>query len=452
MSAEKIAGPGFVNGPPKLLRLLLLVILVLPSHMVVPAVGASGSAGQLLAFAVAALWFLTTIFGLHNPIPYGHPGRAAVLLWILVSCASYSAMFAGFSGTSDLAGRTAADRWLLLVVAGAGITFLVTESVRTLDDIKSVTRWILGGAAVCCIIALLQFVFQIDPTQWIASMMVGFQDNGSGIAFQSRDSFVRVSGTMMHPIELSVVCSMLLPLSLWWALFDTKLNRWVRFALPPLLFIGNVITVSRTGMIGLVLVAIVFIPYLPKLAKQWAVVVVPAAVALLFMMVPGLVSTLFSSATAGSNDSSITYRTDDYPLAWRLFFERPLLGMGPGSWMPDDTKNIFDNQYLLTIATMGGIGVIALLVYFLGPFFAALTAANRARTVEMRVLGGAVATAMLIAGISAGTFDAMSFHTFVLVCHFFIGLCGVVWLTVGQQVRVPLDAPDAAPIVDKNRN
>jgi O-antigen ligase len=427
-----------------LLKLLLLVILVLPSYMVIPALGASGSVGQMLAFAAFNLWLLTSIFGLHNPIPYGHPGRAAVLFWALVSCASYSSMVAGFSGASNFAGRAAADRWLLLILAGAGITFLTTESVRTVDDIKAVTRWILGGGVFCCVVALLQFEFHINPTEWIASIMVGFRDNGSGVAFQGRDPFMRVSGTTMHPIELSVVCSMLLPLSVWWAIFDTKVRRWLRFGVPALLFVGNVITVSRTGMIGLGIVAIVLIPYLPRLVRRWAVVVVPTAMAGLFLMVPGMVSTLFSSATAGSNDSSITYRTDDYPLAWRLFFERPLLGMGPGSWMPDNTKNIFDNQYLLTIATMGGIGVVALLVFFLGPFFAGLTVANRARTAETRVLGGAVAAAMLVACVSAGTFDAMSFQTFVLVCHFFIGLCGVSWLMVKQQLDIPLDAQYSA--------
>lgn len=447
MSRPSTSGSGFTVGPPKLLKLLLLVILVLPSYMVIPVMGASGSAGQLLAFTAFALWLLTSIFGLHNPVPYGHPGRAAVLLWAMASCASYSSMFAGFSGASSLAGRAAADRWLLLILAGAGLTFLTTESVRTVSDIKSVTRWILSGGVFCCVVALLQFELRINPTEWIASIMVGFRDNGSGIAFQGRDSFMRVSGTTMHPIELSVVCSMLLPLSLWWAMFDKKVRRWLRFAVPAILFVGNIITVSRTGMIGLGIVALVFVPYLPKLAKRWAVVLVPTGVAGLFLMVPGMVSTLFSSATAGENDSSITYRTDDYPLAWRLFFERPLLGLGPGSWMPDDTKNIFDNQYLLTIATMGGIGVVALLLLFLVPFFAGLTAANRTPTVEIRVLGAAVAAAMLVAGVSAGTFDAMSFQAFVLVCHFFIGLCGVVWLTVKQQVCIPLDARLSAPVV-----
>lgn len=434
------------SGPPAVLKILILSILVLPSYMVIPAFGASGSVGQLLAVAVFLLWLVSSGFGLHDPLPHGHPGRAALLFWIIASCASYAAMFAGFSGGNDDVQRAAADRWLILIVAGAGVTALTTETLKTIDGVKSVVRWAMAGAAFCCVVAIIQFALRVNPMEWIASMMVGFQDNGSGTAFQSREAFLRVAGTTMHPIELSVVCSMLLPVSIWWGLFDERARLWLRFAVPLLLFAGNVITVSRTGLIGLAIAAAVIIPYLPKLARQWAFVAVPAGATALFLFVPGMVTTFFSSATAGSSDSSITYRTDDYPLAWQLFFERPWLGLGPGSWIPTDAKNIFDNQYLLTVATMGGIGLAALLAYFLAPLFAALTAAHHADIEEIRVLGGAVGAAMLIAAVSAGTFDAMSFQTFALICPFFVGLSGVVWILVKEQISsAPLPAAGLSP-------
>lgn len=423
-----------VSRPPAVLGVLLFAALVLPSYMVLPAFGASGSPGQLLAVAVFTLWLVSSGLGLHNPLPYGHPGRAAMLFWLLASCASYAAMFAGFSGANDAAGRAAADRWLILMAAGAGVTLVTAETVRTVECVKYISRWIMAGAAFCCVVALIQFCLRINPMEWVASLMVGFKDNGSGTAFQSREAFMRVAGTTMHPIELGVICSMLLPLSIWWGIYDTTTRRSWRAALPLLLFAGNVITVSRTGIIGLAIAALISIPYLPAVARRWAVVLIPTGVTSMFLFVPGMVSTFFSSATAGSSDASITYRTNDYPLAWELFFKRPWLGLGPGTWIPTEAKDIFDNQYLLTVATMGGIGLAALLAYFLAPFFASLTAAHHAQTPEMRSLGGAVGAAMLVAAISAGTFDAMSFQTFALICPFFVGLSGVVWLLVKQQL------------------
>lgn len=429
-----------------MLKLTMLAVLVLPSYMVIGTIGASGSAAQLLAMGLFLLWGASSLFGLHDPLPFGHPGRAATLIWVLASTASYAAMFAGFSGSTDIAGRAAADRWLLLVMAGAGITFFTTESIRTIGVLKSVVRWVMAGSAFCSLVALIQFVLEINPMIWIGSMMAGFQDNGSGNAFQSRDTFMRVSGTTMHPIELAVVSSMLLPLAIWWGLFDDKARPWMRFGVPVMLFAANVITVSRTGMLGLAVSAVIFIPYLPKLAKQWSVVVMPAGAAILFLTVPGMIGTLFSSATAGSTDSSITFRTDDYPLAWQLFFARPFFGLGPGSWMPENMKNIFDNQYLLTVTTMGGVGLVALLVYLLAPFFAALTAAHHATNQETRTLGGAIAAAMVVAAVSAGTFDAMSFQTFALICPFFIGLGGVLWHSVKEQRARPTGASLPPPV------
>ena len=429
--------------PSTLLKIVLLSTLVFPSYMVLNELGAIGNVAHLLALCLFALWFTSSLFGLHDPTPYGHPGRASMMFWILASCLSYAAMFGGLSGGSDLAARAAADRWMLLILAGAGITLVMTESIRGMDAVRSVIRWVMAGASVCCLIALIQFQFRINPVEWISSLMIGFENNGSGSSFQQRESFLRVAGTTMHPIELSVVCSMLLPLAVWWALFDIQVKRWIRWSPPILLVAGNVITVSRTGMLGLIISTVIMLPYLPKLARQWALIIIPVGVAVVFLGVPGMVSTLFNSATAGAADSSITYRTDDYPLAWMLFFDRPLFGLGPGSWMPVDMKNFFDNQYLLTVATMGGVGLVALLAYFMVPFFAALTAAHHAKSDDVRALCGAVAAAMLTAAVSAGTFDAMSFQTFALLCPFFIGLAGVVWLTVKQQLTSPVE--DSAP-------
>jgi len=434
------ARDGLLARPPSALGVLMLATLVLPSYMVLPAFGASGSVGQLLALGVFALWLVASGFGLHNPLLYGHPGRAAMLFWALASCASYAAMFAGFSGPNDEAGRAAADRWLILVAAGAGVTLVTTETIKSVEGVKYICRWVMTGAAFCCVVAIIQFSLRVNPMEWVSSLMIGFKDNGSGTAFQSREAFMRVAGTTMHPIELGVICSMLLPLATWWGLHDTEARKWMRFALPVLLFAGNVITVSRTGLIGLAIAALILLPYLAVSARRWAVVLIPLGIISMFLFVPGMVSTFFSSATAGSSDASITYRTDDYPLAWQLFFERPWLGLGPGTWIPTDAKDIFDNQYLLTVATMGGIGLVALLAYFLAPFFASLTAAHHAQTAEVRSLGGAVGAAMLVAAVTAGTFDALSFQTFALLCPFFIGLSGVVWLLVKQELA---GSPDA---------
>lgn len=416
-----------------LLRATLLAILVFPAYMVLPPLGASGSVGHMLALGVFGVWAAAVAFGLQNPWGFGHPGRAVLFLWVIASCVSYIAFFSGFSGGSDSVQRAAADRWMLLIVAGAGITFMTTETIRSLESLRRVVRTVMVGASISCVIAFVQFTFKVNPMDWISSLMAGFQDNGSGTPFQDRGSFARVAGATMHPIELGVVVSMLLPLSLWWATYDIGSRTWFRIAVPILLFTANIMTVSRTSMIGLVIAALISIPFMSSMAKKWAVIVVPAGFTALFLVVPGMVTTLFTSATAGSTDASITYRTDDYPLAWRLFFEHPFFGLGPGAWIPVDAKNIFDNQYLQTVVTLGCVGLLAFVLYLLVPAFAALMAARRAQSAELRFICGAIAAAMLIGAVSAGTFDSMSFQTLALIIPFFIGLQGTVWLMVREH-------------------
>ena len=77
-------------------------------------------------------------------------------------------------------------------------------------------------------------------------------------------------------------------------------------------------------MVGIVTVALVFLPFLPSRARQWAVLGFVAAGLALFVAVPGLVATLFGTATAGTADPSITARLQDYPRVEAMVAARPV--------------------------------------------------------------------------------------------------------------------------------
>jgi O-antigen ligase len=416
-------------------------VMVFPPYMVLAPVGASGSVPELLALGLFGLWAVSAVLGLHDPVSFGHPGRAAFLLLLLASCLSYAHLFAGLSGASTVLERAAADRWMLLMVAAAGIAFVTTESVRSLDDAKVLVRWVLAGGTVCCVVAIIQFTTHTNPMEWFKVLMVGFVENGSTSAFQARGALLRVAGTTLHPIELGVVSAMLLPLSIWRALHDPKGRKRLQWMVVGLFVVANAITVSRSGLIGLVIALAITFPFLPRIAKLWAAVIVPLGTAGLFVGVPGLISTMFNTTTAGSSDSSITYRTEDYPLALRLVVDRPLFGTGPGTWIPAQPKDIFDNEYLLVAVTMGVIGLVALVAYLVVPALAALAAARHAEGNELRLLAAAAAAAGLIATVTSGTFDSMSFPVFALLFPFFIGLSGASWLMAKNQLDPHRKAP-----------
>lgn len=431
-------------GGPLLLRLQVATLLGFPAYLVVAPFGAVGGVAQLMALGLLALWAASLLLGRTHPADTRHPGRAALLVWLIVSCLSYASLFAGLSGPSDVAGRAAADRWLMLVFAGAGVTMAVTQGLRTRADIRRLVGWLLGGASICGIVAVVQFTTGTNPLDGLERALPGLENNGSATIFQPRQALVRVAGTTMHPIELGVASAMVLPLALWWGLFTEQRRRVLRWLPATLALAGCLFSLSRSGLLALAAAAIVVLPTLPGTARRWALILTPAVLAGVFLLVPGMISTQVTTATAGASDPSIVWRTNDYPLAWALWTEQPLLGHGPGTWMPADAMDLFDNQYLFTAVTMGAAGLAALIGYLLVPALAALQAARRTPDPEMRLLGGSVAGALLVALVSSATFDALSFPTFALLTPVFVGLSGTVWLMVRSEFS-PSREPSPPP-------
>ncbi|MFJ6534842.1 O-antigen ligase family protein [Paenarthrobacter sp. NPDC091711] len=425
-----------------LVRFAAFSIFFFPANMVLKPLGAIGTVPLMLALLLLGLWLCSVLFGLHHPLAARHPGRLGIgLLW-LGTCASYVAMFSGLTGNTSIASQASADRWLVLILASAGIVLSVGEAVRTLNDAMALVRALLAGALFCCLVATVQFVLRINPMLWIQEIMVGFTDNGGETAFQVRGLLTRVAGSTFHSIELAVVCSMLLPLSIWRGIYDTTGRKWIHWAGTALLVFAIASTVSRSGVLGLVVCMVVFTPFLPKAARRWALVMAPTALAALFLTVPGLIGTLTSQFAAGSSDLSVSTRTNNYPRVARLFGELPFLGLGPGNYRPTDALQILDNQYLNSLVTLGLVGLLGIIAYLTLPAISALLAARASRIPALRALAGALAASGAVAAACSLTFDSMSFPVFALLYPFIVGLSGGTWIMVHRELELrPAEEP-----------
>lgn len=416
-----------------LLQAVAFSIFAFPSSMVIAPIGAAGTVPLMLAILLFVFWGAAVLFGIQNPLASGSPGRMAFCVLALATCASYAAMFSGWTGGSTVAARAAADRWVLLLVGSAGIILVASQSIKTLDDVMRIVRPLLAGAFVCSVIAVIQFFLRINPVEWIQQLMVGFTYNGGDTAFQVRGTFLRVAGTTFTSIELAVVSAMLLPLSVWRALYDQKGRKWLHWLGTCLLGFSLVSTISRSSVLGLMIIVIVFVPFLPRIARQWSVVVVPIAIALVFLTIPGVVSTLGDALTSGNSDPSISTRTNNYPRVARMIGEQPILGAGPGNFMPEFAIYILDNQYLNSAVTLGLVGMGATIVYLSVPGLATLVAARAATAGVLRCLAGAVAAGTLVATACSLTFDSLSFPVFALTFPMLVGLgCGI-WKLVQDE-------------------
>ena len=420
---------------PLLLRVLAFSTFFFPSSMVLAPLGAVGTVPMILAALLLLVWFASALFGLHDPIGVRHPAQIGPIVFLLATCLSYVALYSGWTGPSTVAARASADRWLILILVSTAIALVVADTVRTIGHALVLVRALLGGAYICSAVALVQFQFGTNPVEWLQQVMPGFTYNGGDTTFQQRGALVRVAGTTFSPIELSVVCSMLLPLSIWRGVVDPRGRKWLHWLGTALLVFALALTVSRSGILGFVVAMVVFLPFLPAAARQWALVAVPAGVAILFLSVPGLMGTFAEALTAGGKDPSISTRTNNWPRVVGFFEDRPWLGKGPGNYLPENALHILDNQYLNTLVTMGVVGLLGLCCYFLFSCISAVMAAQSARSSSLRSLAGAVAAGAAVATVCSFTFDSLSFPVFALTFPMFVGLSGAVWLMVAEQKK-----------------
>lgn len=428
------ADRALVDRAPWLLRAVALCTFVFPANLVFAPLGANGYVAMILALLVFGCWITSVAWGLHDPAESRTPVRLALgVLW-LVTIASYLAMSTGPAG---LEGRSSADRWVLTLMAITGIALTTTEAVRGPDSIRSLIRALTWGATICAIIAICQFALGVDPVKWLSQLMVGMSDNGGKTTFQARAAFTRVSGTMFSPIELGVVMTLALPFAVWRGLFDRSRNRWLPWAQCVAIAGAAVCTVSRSMLLSLVVVLLLSIPFLPKNARMWALVTVPAAAVAVFLLVPGMIATLNGTITAGSADPSITTRLDNYPRVEAMVSQRPWLGTGPGTYLPANALKILDNQYLKSAVEMGLPGAIAVGLFFALTASAGLLAARHFEEPEMKTLAGAVFGAGTASLVASTVFDSFSFPAFTLLSGFIAGLSGVVWLAARNETRFP---------------
>lgn len=430
-----VAGATKGRSVPLLVRAVAFCIFFFPSSMVIKPVGAAGTVPMLLGTLIFVLWICSVLFGLHDPVAFRHPGRVSLTALFLGICVSYSALYAGISGASTEAARSSADRWLILLMATAGIVLVIGEVVRTLDDAMVLTRALLAGALFCCMVAVVQFFLHINPMEWFQYAMPGFSYNGGDTPFQARGALLRVAGSTFHSIELAVVAAMLLPLSIWRLIYDRQ--GWIGFKLlgTMLLVFALASTVSRSGVLGLMVGLSVFIPFLPKIPRTWALLASPVALAGLFLSVPGLITTLTETVTSSNSDPSISTRTNNYPRVESMVAERPWLGAGPGNYQADSAIHILDNEYLNAAVTLGLVGLLAVTIYLLVPGVTAIMAARAASNPQLKSLAGAVGAGALVAGICSLTFDSLSFPVFALTYPVLVGLGGAVWIMTKTEIK-----------------
>lgn len=377
----------------------IVLLLAIPSVMRVGALGTAGAPSTILAIGALFwwLWFqLHRNWKLHDGF---QPVNAAVLGWIMIMLVVYTHAMSSPIPYDEI---SPADSGMLKLVGMAGVLLVASDGIVSLDRHRTVVRRLVIGVGLVALIGLLQYATKqlfIDRIQ-----IPGLTSGGADLELAERSGLARPSGTSTHPIEYGMVLTMVLPLSIVYAM-KAPTNRWIYRLLLGAVTFAIFLSISRSALVCAAVGFVVLAASWPAAARVKALAFAAIAMAIVFVVSPGVLGTIGNLFAGASDDPSIASRTGSFDIAGEFVSSSPWLGRGFGTFLPKYW--ILDNGYLGLLIEGGVLGLVGLLVVIAS----AIWAARQARRLARDEFDRAIAQA-LVASIAAGACGLAFFDTF----------------------------------------
>jgi hypothetical protein len=320
------------------------------------------------------------------------------------------------------------------------VFYFVVSIIRTRASMNALIKVLVGGGAVIALLAVVEARAGFSPFTRLDSV-VPILEPVSVDAALFRGGTTRALGPAEHPIALSAALVMLVPLAIY--LVRTAGARWwLGFAA---LLLGVLATASRTGIVMLIVVAVVFLALRPRETKRLWPLLIPLVVVTHFA-VPGTLGSLKQAflpeggliqqqkSTEFGCDSS--GRLADIGPTIDEVSRKPFLGYGYGTRVTtgkDSNACVLDNQWLGTLVDVGLVGALAWLWLFLAVLrrLGRVAREDRSRNGWLLV---AVTASITAYAVGMATYDALGF-TQVTLLFFVILAVGAVGGTARGALR-----------------
>jgi O-antigen ligase len=407
------------------ISLMVCLLFTIPSSQILPQLTIAGRPALVLALGLFAWWVISRL----SPwlVMVGpQPLRWAAMVYLLSILLSY---FAGLLRGLPTLEANRQDFTLLVTFEFLGVMLMTADGLRNWERFWNVLRVFVWCAGFMAVVGLIQSILKIDVAQYLT--LPGLHKNVDLAGFETRGTSgnVRVASTATHYIEFGTVMAMAVPFAIHFAKFAPTSRSRTAYGILALLSAAVIpMTISRTGIVALFgALAVMFVSVWGWRMRYNIMVVAIVLMGGLVVGKPGLLGTLRSMFLASSeSDNSIQGRTDDYSYVARWFAERPWLGRGPGTLIPD-LYLVLDNQWLLTLVTGGLIGVAAMAALHITCISLAGIALRRSTRPADRHICAALISSQVVAILVAATFDSFSFTTFSFTLALMSGLAGAVW-------------------------
>jgi hypothetical protein len=340
-------------------------------------------------------------------------------LWTVVFVAAASIIVNGHRVNALGVGSTVI-KGLTFLLSYLIVFYLILSVARRRGDIEYLIRILVGGAAVVSIFGLIEAWSRYNIFNHLSSFfpLLKLADTSGEVL---RGGHTRVLASSQHPIALGAMLVMLLPLAIY---LGRSTGRRIWWASGFLMLICALATLSRTGIVMLLVLGLVYVRRYPRTMKRMWPLIVPALLAVHFA-VPGALGTFKSSffptggLVAQQRDAPVgSGRVSSFGPGMHIVGQHPLLGEGFATRVvdgPHPNSFIVDDGWLSTAMETGVIGVLAWLWLFTR-YVRRLSRLARREDGEYGWLLTGLAGSVLAYAVGMLTYDAFSFiqATFVM--------------------------------------
>jgi polysaccharide biosynthesis protein PslJ len=414
-----------------LLTTYMALLLFIPATEVFSPLGAAGGPPTLFA-VVLFLAYLWTWFDPESKLDRAY--QPVRLLGLAFTCIMIASWVSANRHALPTLQRNAADRALISVAGWFGVLLIAADGINTMQGLRTLIRRLVNGVTVVAAVGMLQFFTTKNLADYIK--IPGLHALALDTNLITRGSFIRPQSTASHPIEFGAVLAITLPLAIYQARFAAPDKRWWRWAQVAIIAGTAPLTVSRSAILGLIVVGLVILPTWPKRDRRVAYVVIVLFVLATWVAVPGLVGTIRGLFESIGSDSSTMSRTSALSAAPSLIAQHPWLGMGPSTLLPA-TYFYVDDQYLTSVIETGILGLLALVSLFVVGWLVARNTRRLSSDPESRQLAQCFAACSVVAAVSFATYDALSFPMATSLTFLVIGLNGAHWRLSRTAQRPP---------------
>lgn len=321
--------------------------------------------------------------------------------------------------------------------------WLIVSVIRRFADVDFIVRALVAAGAFIAVASLVEARTGYSVFNDLVRIIPGTGRSAaldpSGL-LPVRGGRFRIFGSAQHPIELSAILAMLVPLAVY---LVQSTRRWWWGLAFGLLVVGALVSVSRTGVVMLLVVAAVFVWLRPhETIRLWPLMV--PGVVVVGVLAPGAMNEVVAGFfPAGGlfaqqeNTAAGSGRLESLGPALHDVALRPILGGGYGSRVvvgPETNSFIVDDMWLSLGMEIGVIGVAAWAWLFIRFIRHSSREAKRNQSHRSWFFSAITASVMAFA-VGMLLFDAFSFVQVTFL--FFIVLA----LGASQLANVPHAVP-----------